>query len=144
MAMGCRQCLSLSDVQLKGKHCRKPHCRNGVVDTFGHYQIIRTRTMFFSEVALEGVFFCITTIHHAYVLRCCLLSQILPIIMHDTVPGYLDNIFARLICTLRIDLNWFKFFSGCRLNGQLFSKFQRCANCPYCAESWFVDLSSMT
>ena len=33
-AMGCRQCLSLSVVQLKGKHCRKPHCRNGVVDTF--------------------------------------------------------------------------------------------------------------
>ena len=24
-----------SVVQLKGKHCRKPHCRNGVVDTFG-------------------------------------------------------------------------------------------------------------
>ena len=22
-------------VQLKGKDCRKPHCRNGVVDTFG-------------------------------------------------------------------------------------------------------------
>ena len=32
--MGCRQCLSLSVVQLKGKHCRKPHCCNGVVDTF--------------------------------------------------------------------------------------------------------------
>ena len=34
-AMGCRQCLPLSVVQLKGKHCRKLHCRNGVVDTFG-------------------------------------------------------------------------------------------------------------
>ena len=34
-AMGCRQCLPLSVVQLKGKHCRKPHCSNGVVDTFG-------------------------------------------------------------------------------------------------------------
>ena len=33
-AMGCRQCLPLSVVHLKGKHCRKPHCRNGVVDTF--------------------------------------------------------------------------------------------------------------
>ena len=33
--MGYRQCLPLSVVQLKGKHCRKPHCRNGVVDTFG-------------------------------------------------------------------------------------------------------------
>ena len=36
MAMGCQQCLTLSVVQLKGKHCRNPHCRNGVVDTFGH------------------------------------------------------------------------------------------------------------
>ena len=35
-SMGCQQCLPLSVVQLKGKHCRKPHCRNGVVDTFGH------------------------------------------------------------------------------------------------------------
>ena len=33
--MGCWQCLPLSVVQLKGKHCRKPHCPNGVVDTFG-------------------------------------------------------------------------------------------------------------
>ena len=33
--MGCRrQWLSLSVVQLKSKHCRKPHCCNGVVDTF--------------------------------------------------------------------------------------------------------------
>ena len=30
------KCLPLSVVQLKGKHCPKPHCRNGVVDTFGH------------------------------------------------------------------------------------------------------------
>ena len=34
-AMGCQQYLSLSVVQLKGKHCRKPHCCNGVVDMFG-------------------------------------------------------------------------------------------------------------
>ena len=34
-AMGCRQYLPLSIVLLKGKHCRKPHCCNGVVDTFG-------------------------------------------------------------------------------------------------------------
>ena len=33
-AMGCWQCLPLSVVLLKGKHCRKPHCRNGVVDRF--------------------------------------------------------------------------------------------------------------
>ena len=31
-----RQCLPLSAVKLKGKHCQKPHYRNGVVDTFGH------------------------------------------------------------------------------------------------------------
>jgi hypothetical protein len=37
-AMGTQQCLPLSVVQLKGKHCWKPHCCNGVVDTFGHYQ----------------------------------------------------------------------------------------------------------
>ena len=34
-AMGCRQCLPLRVVQLKGKHCWKLHCHNGaVVDTF--------------------------------------------------------------------------------------------------------------
>ena len=33
-AMGCWQCLSLSVVQLKGKHYQKTHCRNVVVDTF--------------------------------------------------------------------------------------------------------------
>ena len=27
MALGCRQCLPLSVVHLKGKHYRKPHCR---------------------------------------------------------------------------------------------------------------------
>ena len=31
--MGCQLC---SVVQLKGKHCRRPNCRNGVVDTFEH------------------------------------------------------------------------------------------------------------
>ena len=35
MAMGCRQCLPLSVVQLKGKHCQKTHYPNGVVGTFG-------------------------------------------------------------------------------------------------------------
>ena len=50
-AMGCRQCLPLSVVQLKGKHCRKPHCRNGVIDTFGlclsrcHKTIIKVRNL---------------------------------------------------------------------------------------------------
>ena len=44
--MGCRQCLPLSVVQLKGKHCPKPHCRNGVVDTFelthiGKYLLVK-------------------------------------------------------------------------------------------------------
>ena len=34
MAVGCCHCLPISVVQLKGKHCRKPHCCNGVVDKF--------------------------------------------------------------------------------------------------------------
>ena len=34
-AMGRQQCLPLSVVQLIGKHCLKPRCRNGVVDMFG-------------------------------------------------------------------------------------------------------------
>ena len=29
------QCLPRSVVQLKGKHFRKPHCHNGIVDMFG-------------------------------------------------------------------------------------------------------------
>ena len=39
-AIGYRQCLSLSVVQLKVEHCRNPHCRNGVVDTFGLAHIV--------------------------------------------------------------------------------------------------------
>ena len=34
--MGYLQCLRFSVVQLKGKHCQKTHCCNGVVDTFRH------------------------------------------------------------------------------------------------------------
>ena len=57
-AMRCWQCLPLSVVQLKGKLCRKPHCRNGVVDTFGHILIatcncLRLRYRFFQS--FEGV-----------------------------------------------------------------------------------------
>ena len=47
-AMGCRQCLSFSVVQLKGKQCRKPHYRNGVVDRF--------RQGLFHTEKLYGVF----------------------------------------------------------------------------------------
>ena len=39
-AMGCLKCLPLSVLQLKSKHCQKPHCRNGVVDTFEQSQAI--------------------------------------------------------------------------------------------------------
>ena len=35
LAMGCQQYSPLSLVQLKVKHCLKPHCGNGVVDSFG-------------------------------------------------------------------------------------------------------------
>ena len=37
--MGRHQCLPLTSVQLKGKHCQKLHCCNGVVDTFGPWDI---------------------------------------------------------------------------------------------------------
>ena len=50
-AMGCRQCLPLSVVQLKGKHCRKPHCRNWVADTFEpwcFYSVNVTHLLLFS------------------------------------------------------------------------------------------------
>ena len=40
-AMGCRQCLSLSVVQLKGKHCRHPIAVMGVVNTFGLNHFVR-------------------------------------------------------------------------------------------------------
>ena len=39
-AMGCRQCLPLSVVQLKGKHCWKPHFWNGVVDMFHKTKVL--------------------------------------------------------------------------------------------------------
>ena len=34
MAVGCLAMFTSQIVQLKGKHCQKLHCRNGVVDTF--------------------------------------------------------------------------------------------------------------
>ena len=36
---GCWQCLPLSVVELKDKHCQKTHCRNGVVDTLEYRNI---------------------------------------------------------------------------------------------------------
>ena len=42
--MECRQCLPLSVVQLKGKHCRKPHCRNGALSFY-----MQLRFWFFQE-----------------------------------------------------------------------------------------------
>ena len=53
MAMGCRQCLPLSVVQLRGKYCRKPHCRNGVVDTFGLYNRWIAHTFFVYNIACQ-------------------------------------------------------------------------------------------
>ena len=50
--MGCRQYLTLSVVQLKGKHCRKPHCRNGVVDTFGQYEASYKASFQLSKTAI--------------------------------------------------------------------------------------------
>ena len=50
-AMGCLQCLPLSVVQLKGKHCWKPHCLNGVVYTFGLKQ---AKNGFFVFLGYQG------------------------------------------------------------------------------------------
>ena len=70
MAMGCWQCLPLIAVQLKGKHCQKPHCRNGVVDTFRQtfqrslwqekqhtmsYPVIRPQKTFFSKTHPQAI-----------------------------------------------------------------------------------------
>ena len=35
--MGCQQCLPLSVVQLKGKHCRRPIAVMGVANAFQHW-----------------------------------------------------------------------------------------------------------
>ena len=45
-AMGCWQSLSFSAVQLKDKNCRKPHCRNEVIDTFRQAHIDMAYSMF--------------------------------------------------------------------------------------------------
>ena len=62
-AMGCRQCLSLSVVPLKGKHCRKPHCHNGVVDTFGLWQCSAVSVQ--SKENLNDLMFCLCTLPQA-------------------------------------------------------------------------------
>ena len=51
-AMGCRQCLSLSVVQLKGKRRQKTHCRNGVVETF---ESASTNKLFVHECSLYSL-----------------------------------------------------------------------------------------
>ena len=48
--MGCRQFLPLSVFQLKSKHCWKPHCRNGVVDTFGQ-KIIKNNNYYWNALS---------------------------------------------------------------------------------------------
>ena len=69
-AMGCRQCLPLSVVQLKSKHCRKPHCRNGIVDTIGPRDIKQELLYFCSfHGDLRGQDFknfIITTLHTSF------------------------------------------------------------------------------
>ena len=41
-----------SVVQLKGKHCQKPHCHNGVVDTFGQYEASYKASFQLSETTI--------------------------------------------------------------------------------------------
>ena len=54
-AMGCQQCLPPSVVQLKGKHCRKPHCRNGVVDTFRLW-LSSNKSLYYLPIYLHLIF----------------------------------------------------------------------------------------
>ena len=49
-----KQCLPLIVIQLKGKHFRKPHCRNGVVDTFGPNASLYGQFLKYLEQLLEG------------------------------------------------------------------------------------------
>ena len=49
-AMGCLQCLLLSVVQLKYKHCGKPQCRNEVVNTFRLYLLAFTKNWGCSKI----------------------------------------------------------------------------------------------
>ena len=69
--MGCRQCLHL---QLKGKHCRKPHCRNGVVDTFGCYVLYLTSIYLKVYMWIEDSE--IPSLASAHPATCSLLSQL--------------------------------------------------------------------
>ena len=75
--MGCQQCLPLSVVQLKGKHYRKPHCHNGVVDTFGPglFEIDSTPIM--------CVLFWVST--YLLVFQCCWLVLILSGLAASTI-----------------------------------------------------------
>ena len=67
-AIGCRQCLPLSVVQLKGKHSWKPQCRNGIVDTFGHdllyenikvcEELIVLFKYIYNQIAIKAEAFC--------------------------------------------------------------------------------------
>ena len=59
-AMGCRKCLPLIVVQLKGLHCRKSHCRNGVLDTLG--QDVLNFNMI-SEQNLNDLFLTLCRVH---------------------------------------------------------------------------------
>ena len=55
-AMWYPQCLPFSGVHLISKHCWKTHCRNGVVDTFGHWHI-RYKIVAGYFVMLDSSFF---------------------------------------------------------------------------------------
>ena len=50
--MGYRRCLPFRVVRLKGKHCRKPHCRN--LDMFGLCPRVRPR--FFDQAGHQTTY----------------------------------------------------------------------------------------
>ena len=75
-AMGCRQCLPLSVFQLKGKNCRKPHCRNGIIDTFRQSVVQGSPSMYRGQKStFDNNLVCCQYLLIIYLGQECLKSQ---------------------------------------------------------------------
>ena len=83
--MGCRQYLSLSVVQVKVKHCRKPHCRNGAVDTFRQGKLITYCPNVYTVVA--GAEVPPVPLYDEIAARTCLFPKAFPLSAFTTTEG---------------------------------------------------------
>ena len=93
-AMGCRQCSPLIVVQLKGKHYRKPHCCNGVVDTFEPTMLSRMR----GKQMISTLGLCIGA-----GLDMITMTMILKISLYLPLPMKIQKLMTSLIDHLRQD-----------------------------------------